>query len=383
MKLAALMFSVVGLTIMGVACAPPPPQGGGVGLPVQPVSTVCPTAEFLSKVHYLKIPFSPAPPYNISPQSDPAPINVVIRQDLTDAFTAAPDFFKNQLCGLDAIFIGPAGCGSLDPSTCTLSQLELFNNSWGFRSNTSPPHRYIAMSLGLWRNGHAPFYSDYRTKRLQTLLQRAAKKAVQKPPENANPPKYTLVDPNTSAMTVLAVLSHEFGHVLWFDTFVPKPGGPADTSQFCKDRGTFYLSGSWIYQVDVPPGRWVEFGEQLNGHVNNDVDIATLAKHWARGNFNDGGDLLHGILSGRLPNGYSRPDKGPWASTLAAFSPDEDFVETYEFFVLKSATPSLQHSALQIPGTHRNVFSDDIAATWRGKPELVRKMGCFGPLPRS
>ncbi len=383
MKPTALIVSLIVFALAGLGWAPvraqnvtpPKPRGG----------TVCAVDTFLSKVHYLKTPFTPQPPFSQPPQPDPTPLSENIRQDMVAAFAAAPDFFKIQLCDLDGVFIDPAGCTSLDPKTCTLSDVNVLNYSWGLRTNTSPPQRFIATSLGLWRNGHAPLYQDYRTKRLQALLQRAAQ-TNQNPPVDPNPPRYAAVEPNTIAMSVLSSLAHEFGHVFWFDTFVvdasgrPNPGGSANTSLFC--NGGFYPSGSWIYKVDVPPSRWIDFGEQLNAHANNDVDIPSLAAHLGQGNFFNAGDLLHGIYSGRLPNGYSRPDNGAWVSALAAFSPDEDFVETYQFYILKFANPPLRNLQVRVPGTNNRFYLDDIAATWRSKSELVRKLACFGPLPR-
>jgi hypothetical protein len=62
---------------------------------------------------------------------------------------------------------------------------------------------------------------------------------------------------------------------------------------------------------------------------------------------------------------------------LASFSPDEDFVETFQLFVLMHAKPPLQHLRVRIPGTRKQPYLDDIPFTFNQKPELVRKSGCF------
>jgi hypothetical protein len=62
------------------------------------------------------------------------------------------------------------------------------------------------------------------------------------------------------------------------------------------------------------------------------------------------------------------------ADFLAAFSPDEDFVEAYQWAVLLRANPPLSSLIIQIPG----FSSYDIAAGNIAKQGgLGRKMNCF------
>jgi hypothetical protein len=184
-------------------------------------------------------------------------------------------------------------------------------------------------------------------------------------------------------MTVLAVLAHEVGHVFWYDAFVikadgsPNPGGAADFSQFC--GGTFYTpgvtpggvgqQGSWLLPPTVPDYRWVSFGQPRNYHKPDDVDMTELNFDLNHGKYSEAGDLLHGI--------YSGVQNGRWASALAAFSTDEDFVETFQLFVLMHARTPLQHSRVKISGTRAQPYLDDIPYTFSLKPELVRKSHCF------
>src|SRR6185503_14535365 len=91
-------------------------------------------------------------------------------------------------------------------------------------------------------------------------------------------------------MTVLAALAHEFGHVFWYDTFRPVPGGAYDFSTFC--GGTFYVN-SW--QAVNPPPIWREFGQTQDQHKGYDVSISQLALAMSRRNFVDAGEALHKI----------------------------------------------------------------------------------------
>jgi hypothetical protein len=146
------------------------------------------------------------------------------------------------------------------------------------------------------------------------------------------------------AMSVLAVLAHEFGHVYWFDSFVPNAGG-SFANNFC--GGIFYPSANWQRNaVGVPfsnGNRFVFFGDTPS----------YSGSHVPR-------------LPGTLHSIYS---SGNWASALAAFSPVEDFVETFELSVLMTANAGAGLAGLQIN-------SDSIVPVSKGS-WLDWKRGCF------
>ena len=176
-------------------------------------------------------------------------------------------------------------------------------------------------------------------------------------------------------MTVLAALAHEFGHVLWYDTFRPTRGGPFDFLTFC--RGSFF-DNSW--QRVNPPPTWRNFGEVQDLHHIYDPAIADLALAIGRAKSKQAAQLLDQIY---------RP-RAPWPSLFGAFSPDEDFVETFKLYVLTTAKPSPLVS-LQI-----NIY-DDFSSTPKftedipdalipgknKKGELKRKLECIGSLSKS
>jgi hypothetical protein len=119
----------------------------------------------------------------------------------------------------------------------------------------------------------------------------------------------------------------------------------------------------------VPDGRWVSFGVPRNYHKPDDADLTKLGFNLNHGQFAEAGDLLHRVFSG--------VQNGRWASALAAFSTDEDFVETFQLFVLRHARSPLLHLKVKIFGTGSQPFVEDIPATFDQKPELVRKSHCF------
>jgi hypothetical protein len=154
--------------------------------------------------------------------------------DLTAAFDAAPDFFKDKLCGLDGMFVVQNTCA---PTGCTAD--DVIDHSWGFRQQTSPPKRYIATSAALWKNGSVPIFSAYKNLRLRAVLTRLhanGRNWFNLP--GSQRPQFASASPDTAAMTVLAVLAHEAGHVLWFDVFVPQPGGSFNASNFAAENFT-------------------------------------------------------------------------------------------------------------------------------------------------
>lgn len=387
----AVITGMLGLAL--AACVAPPPPSSPALAQAQgfkgrtQIAAICNTRSFLSKVAYLdtstgfRLPdsgFGRTPPF-LDPNS--MPVAQIVLDDLGAAFDEAPPFFKAKLCDLDGVYIDPTGCSGHTPSSCAgLSDQQISDSSWAFRAWDSPGRvlgEYVGLSLGLWKTGgHAPSFSNFETRRLQSLLSWTS----------AKPPVHGFTKPDLPATTVLAALAHGVGHILWYDVFVinergdPNPGGEADFSRFC--GGTFYKSaepgqGSWQnVDVGLPPKRWVSFGATRNSHKADDIDLAQLGFSLNRKDYPNAGDLLHGIYSGELPTG-GNAQNGRWASVLAAFSPDEDFVETFQLYVLINAKSKLENSQVRIYGRRADPFFDDIPANLDRKPELIRKLNCF------
>jgi hypothetical protein len=257
-KPVALIMMAGFIALAGFACVPPQPAELKVGQACQ---------NGVLNVRFLAEPFTPGD-YRQDPQVDPTAVDPNILADMTAAFNAAPPSFKDQLCSLNGIFISRHGCTGYDPSTCNLRDDEIADNSWGFREPDGD--KYIGISLGLWNNNVcqgsqrfcAPPFQTYHTRLLRALLDHTARDKLpsipagyQLPTNFASP----TVSPNTSAMSVLATLAHEFGHIYWWHNFVEPPGSEhanPTPAGFC--GGSFYPGGRWEGTVvDVPPHRWV------------------------------------------------------------------------------------------------------------------------------
>ena len=269
------------------------------------------------------------------------PVSPRIQADLTAAFNLAPPFFQQQLCALDGVFIAPRG-----------------QDSWGYR-NIQDGKRYLALSASLRKNGGPPNFSAYEDQVVQRLLngwsglKHTHKASADDAPE----------------VTVLAALAHEFGHILFYDTFVNPRGSAPNYSAFCD--GTFFTQ-SWQSLPPIPI-TWRSYGEIVGAHKSDDVQIQevlnALPTHRLAIRLG-AGRLLRRLL------GLADRSGGRWASLFAAFSPDEDFVETFKLFVLKNSKSPLQSLELKIP-VQGTIVTADIAGQCRQRPVLTAKLACF------
>jgi hypothetical protein len=396
MKLTALILAAtfVGLTLF--ACGVPYSLTG-VSPPATATTHACNDAgTALNAVPYVVAGFSPAS--NKTPTPDSVAIQQDIQTDLNNAFAAASTSFRAQLCKLNGIFIDPTGCtrpnsnSPYTPTTCQSSAVAIADNSWGMRqySVTNGTGKtigeYVGLSLGLWNNTSnwscpgtqtlcALPFQTYQTAVLQAEVQALSPTQI----STGNLPYVSAVSFNSqsynpSAMSVLATLAHEYGHVLWYDTFVTNPGGSAaNASCPAGIAGQFYPQPSagltWQYPVDVPPGRYLAFGQIRSQSISTSaiLQIPGLYTNPTPSNLKSAAGSLYHLYGSAY-----------WASPLAAFSPDEDFVETFALTVLASANPPLTSMQIAVPGfPHYDVFSNLI-----GNTELARKYQCIaGALP--
>ncbi len=357
--------------------APPPTQTSSAPTAIAYCDTgPNPQDPFLAHVHVLQPNFSPTSHDQSPPIDNSAVLNQDVAAELTAAFNAAPSSFQQQLCKLDGIYIDPTGCTSNDPTTCNLTDADIANHSWGYRKYTSTGStgEYIAVSLALWKNDPkqpwscpdpqkvcAPPFHIYKTRLILALLPILSKKA-------GDLPKHTKAIPKDDTLTVLATLAHETGHVLWWHTFVvPGKLTTHNTATFC---AALYPQGKWQnVAVDIPQNRWLAFGQARN--IDHGADISAVQSDYDGGNLPQAGADLHNKIY------HSKK----WASGLAAFSPDEDFVESFELYVLVSAKTPLTSSQIQINGAG-GPYLDDIPADLTKASILGQKLKCFGPLPQ-
>jgi hypothetical protein len=358
--------------------------------------------DLLKHVYYVNLTISSAGGTNtVAPNSDFNPVdpkNMVnddsILTDLAAAFNANKKFAMNMLCppsggyreysGLDAILINIAGCTnnnmpSTNPNDCSsMSDQDIADNSWALRTPVPQGStacvtgckKYVAISLGLWRNtpcpspqtNCAPTFTQYQTRLNQAMLDRTAVNGmhVRVAPVfsvSSDGPGSNNDDPG---LAVLAALAHERGHIYWFEQFVEPPGSAqaSNIDQFCgSGAASFYPTGKWQgqYPVGIPDRvlpRFVTFAEL---DQNSPLDQAPPYNNLPYQLFYNQSQLINSTYT-----------DGLYLSILAAYSPDEDFVESFEWSVLRKSKkkdlgwtannhPVLEHGNGHFPGVENKM----------------------------
>jgi len=189
-------------------------------------------------------------------------------------------------------------------------------------------------------------------------------------------PTISSANPDTSWAAVLAALAHELGHVKFAFTIHPNNthGKNYDFGalQPCS-TGTSsipdFFSG-WSYGNNpkklVPKDTWRLFSDKKSDDNGKIVDhsMAPSLKDFTNSS-NDPNQLLYTMYTGSTQ---------PWASFWGAWSPDEDFVETYVLYALSANVKNLY---ININGNP----SYDIISGVSTKPALLNKVQCVANLP--
>ena len=136
---AGLLTAACFACVQQQAVVPPPP------VPVRTVDCSSP-GNFAASVQSLSAAFQPNPPNGSAPTSGGAINNPNIINDLSNAFSLAPQRLRDQLCGV----YGPAV--RLFVQDCPGGGAACSVGSWGYRQrNNDVP--FIALSAGLWPGG--------------------------------------------------------------------------------------------------------------------------------------------------------------------------------------------------------------------------------------
>ena len=303
------------LVATALACAPaaPPPT-----FTVSMVNCSSP-GNFANSVQRLSAAFVPDPLSPGNPPTSGGPINnSSTLTDLAAAFALAPPSFLNELCGNTGnppVSLFVQDCPPA-PVSCTVS-------SWGYRQRATGA-RFIALSAGLWQ-GTAPAlpYPVFETAVIDNLVGVSGLAS------------YVSASNDTPEMTVLAVMAHELGHILWWNKGLMSracPNPPPGLNRI-------FWQIAWQNPAGPPPFHnfGVQFAadQRLRGPSKDDVRANAGHPGVAR-------DLLSQIY------------RGDWASLLANVAPDEDLIETYKLAVLTSARSvgkgPLRSLVVNIPG---------------------------------
>lgn len=245
---------------------------------------------------------------------------------LFDAFKGAPSFFRRQLCVFDYVFIDPflsplgAQAGRSSPG------------GWGFWADSDQqgqPKNAIGLSARLWEQ--QPDFASHETNINGAVRDR-------NPGRYRGEAAYTLastVGTRTAGFdtTLLGILAHETGHILWRDQDV------------FRQRGC-YTSWERLSHRIADNGRFQGFGI-----------FAARSKPRNR-------DSVYNIYA-----------SGEWASLFGTVSPSEDFIESYKLHVLDLASPRLEVLRVQDKQSGLDV---DVMSQFRDSNTLLhKKKECF------
>jgi len=260
-------------------------------------------------------PFNAATYGNCDPGSDPncaakygpqpggPSLNQNWVQTIQNAYNMAQPAFQTAMCGLKYIYIdNNPGSPNRYP--------------WGMRERAAGNIRHIGLPAGLFSN---PSYSTYETNLLNGLLGAAAgTTTVTSNPDNLN-------------LKILAVLSHEMAHILWWHH------GVANKS--CGTRGNFFKS--WQSYDHNPPHGFHQFGVAQSGGSSGNMPNESFLFQDVQGQAGVG-------RYGDLETIYS---DGQWPSLFGFVAPDEDFAETYKLAVISPSLVSLTTTIPSQPAT--------------------------------
>jgi hypothetical protein len=329
------------------------------------------------------VQYTATEPYTSGTFNDPVPLGALnpngkIYADIKNAFAAAPQKFRRDLCKLDGVFVDQRPCSS----NCTMA------NAWGFRNPVSKK-RYIGLPLGLWTNDStsAPKFSVYETGLLtQVILALEQQYGYPSKVWPSAPPVFRTatsrgssppVDIDTSTTTVLAALAHEFGHILWYDQ-LKGSGVSYDPSSFCIDStAQGFFDVAW-QRVSTPP-QWLPFS--VGADVHTGVKTDELLKAIAGNNADAAATLLNALFS---DDAGANASSGVWSSFFATVSPSEDFAETFKFYIVShprvNGSNPITSMPLAISGASGVSYTPDVFADFalgNKKKELKRKWGCL------
>jgi hypothetical protein len=385
MKRYALLAQViVAIAMVGFGYAQPynSPQPS----PVRPAAT-CPPFD-VSTVKVLASNYFPYPAASGSGYSPPgsnlqtgASLSTQMQADISAAFANAPTSVQNDICALSGIFIDTSVCqgGTINP--CTPTSSGYF--SWAYRSwnssNSDLGSMYIAIPASLWptANTYAIGFSSYYQAIIQYFAQDSNSiwgRAYTLPTVSA----VTYNNATTNWPSVLAVIAHEIGHLKLNYTIHQKGhygGNNLDLTSLkkCSLNNTDFFAG-WAYTGNpkkiIPKDYWRQFAHQEDEYGDTQIDHVNppyLSDFtYDPSNPQDPNPLLYTLYS---------DSSQPWASFWGAWSPDEDFVETYVLNALKANVLSIPVSI----GTNSYDVIKGLANN--NKPTLSAKMTCLDNLP--
>jgi hypothetical protein len=245
------------------------------------------------------------------------------------AFRGAPEFFRRQLCVFDYVLIDPF----LNPPGAQAGRNS--PGGWGFwaaSDQQGQPQSAIGLSARLWEQ--QPDFASHETNT------NAAVRGINRGRYQGQATYTSATLASTSgtrtagfATTLLGVLAHETGHILWRDQDV------------FRQRGC-YTSWERVDRRIADNGRFQGFGI-----------FAARSKPRNRGSV------------------YNIYASGEWASLFGTVSPSEDFIESYKLNVLDLALPRLE--VLRVQDAQSGLDVDVMSQLRNPSTQLHMKKECF------
>jgi hypothetical protein len=239
------------------------------------------------------------------PQSQPSAAYGPLIQAAFDSATPASlekpgNTFRDRLCRLDKIYVDP------------------FDNdhvAWGMRELRRGNIRHIGISKKLLDDiaSSTTTYAKYETEILRRLLG----------PTPSNPngaawlqqASYTSVTPESPAIAVLAILSHEMAHATWWHRGVP--------NLTCS--GISFPRIAWD-RISILRG-FHKFDAEHGSRSVESFDKTDMVDLLDQGLIDD--------VSADMKTIYRASQR--WVGLFSFVAPDEDFIETYKYWVLQNA----------------------------------------------
>jgi hypothetical protein len=264
-----------------------------------------------------------------------------IRGVIADAFAAAPQHLKDELCSVDNIFI--------DADAQSRNSL-----AWGMldrsRQNAQGDNeKYIGISVSLFPEVAVQPYGRLETSIVQALLDSP-------PPPSLPPDAQTWLNSikvianngaDTLVTSTMAVLAHEMGHIIWLNEDVP---GTSCMASPLNPRGISFQEITWKKNAANPHG-FHGFGFGRNRSITNDF---TETEMWLAFQLDD--------LRKLVPEMVEVYDGQNWTGLFSFVDADEDFIETYKYWVLANASGPAKLNSLSIGFNRANNVSPPITA---------------------
>jgi hypothetical protein len=278
------------------------------------------------------------------------------RRALAMAYVRAPQYAKDKLCRLTQLFVTHATKGG-------------DWDSWGLWEG---PDRlpgtgvYVAISEQYLASKQS--FADVENQTVDQLLHVDGRTRY-----GARLPRLRTADPADPELTVLGALAHELGHVLLADTNAdgtdprhPRRRVSGKPSNDCFEHAILDSWDADTFHNNMR--RWVDFGDANHNRLKNlRFDLKSLRSAVRRGNLEPAIDAITEVYR-----------SGEFASFFAAISPEEDFVGTYEYKVIKDAVPKAPVT-LRLRRREINVLELLGSGGLAGKVQCLQNLGLLTP----